>query len=921
MSVTWDLVVLTAGSEQQAEAFRAEVHRRRESGLCPAALRVLVVADPPHVRIGSGGATLRALAACSPSDARVLILHAGGSGRRLPEDALTGRLFAPLPNNGTVFDDLLVESAAWLPTLPPGVLVASGDVLLHFDPPPVFPPEGVHGVALPVAPALAAEHGAYVLGEAARVYGYLQKPSLDALRAAGGLSAGPQGEEFAAIDTGLLFFSPLVAASLRAVAAGIDWSHAPALDLYAQLTRLLTAQWAPGPTDPAALHHLAGVLRGVPFTASVAQGTFHHVPGSASPGAGVIDSVLGASSLGPGAAAIECLLPAGLRLQRGSVARGLHGLDAEVEIPEDTYVHQVAVRRPGAATAHAILVRAVADSPAAPLWFGRPIEERAAQLGLPLDQIWDSAERTLGAARLFPLGAPQEAWAAASWLLGSDSEYDLARWLAAPRVSLESAALCIDETETLAARVRRGQARWTATAVALAQDGADVRPMLDQAPGPNALRAVGDQLSSVALRAEASAEWPTAASRLFQAGLFYSRVDAAAARGARARSFELVAEAVRLGVQSSARPAPLAGPWPRQAVRVSASGRIDLGGGWSDTPPFCLDWGGTVLNAALLLDNERSIEARLRVIPEPLIRCRAEGSEAAYQTSAELWAPPGPGDRFAIARTVCQMSGLFPQHCDLTTTLQRLGGGLEFETAVRLPMGSGLGTSSILAAAVLQAFEALRGARLDPQPLSDRVLELEQRMSTGGGWQDQAGGIFPGLKLLSSGPGLVQRVRSRQILLTPARQAELESLLVIGWTGITRVAKGLLQEVVGRYLARETRAVEVLHSIKTLALEMAHAIENAEWDYLGQLLDRHWALNQVLDPNTTNAPIEEMLRAMRPYLRGAKLAGAGGGGFLLLLARDEASANHLRRLLNERFPGSRAYPWRLDAAGLCVEEA
>jgi len=194
-------------------------------------------------------------------------------------------------------------------------------------------------------------------------------------------------------------------------------------------------------------------------------------------------------------------------------------------------------------------------------------------------------------------------------------------------------------------------------------------------------------------------------------------------------------------------------------------------------------------------------------------------------------------------------------------------------------------------------------------------------MSTGGGWQDQAGGIFPGLKLLSSGPGLGQRVRSRQLQLTPARQAELEALLVIGWTGITRVAKGLLQEVVGRYLARETRAVEVLHSIKTLALEMAHAIENAEWDYLGQLLDRHWALNQVLDPNTTNAPIEEMLRAMRPHLRGAKLAGAGGGGFLLLLARDPASADHLRRLLNDRFPGSRAYPWRLDSAGLTVEEA
>jgi fucokinase len=171
------------------------------------------------------------------------------------------------------------------------------------------------------------------------------------------------------------------------------------------------------------------------------------------------------------------------------------------------------------------------------------------------------------------------------------------------------------------------------------------------------------------------------------------------------------------------------------------------------------------------------------------------------------------------------------------TALRLMGshipGGIEIKTDVDVPMGSGLGTSSILAATVLRALAEMSGESLDTQALSNRSMRLEQMMTTGGSWQDQAGGIFPGAKLVSSGPGLRQRLRVQPVGCSGEKEREFEERLILYFTGIRRIAKGLLQQVVGRYLARETATVQVLHSIKTLAMEMAYAMQEGDWDYRG----------------------------------------------------------------------------------------
>ena len=328
-----------------------------------------------------------------------------------------------------------------------------------------------------------------------------------------------------------------------------------------------------------------------------------------------------------------------------------------------------------------------------------------------------------------------------------------------------------------------------------------------------------------------------------------------------------------------------------------------------------------MLNVAVLLSGAHPIRASIRRISEPVVRCVSdgEGLEADYRSKEELLHPARSGDPFSIPRTALCMTGLFGQEGSFTRVLERLGGGIEIRSRVALPMGSGLGTSSILAATILRGLSEMLGVELNDQSLSEQVMSLEQRMTTGGGWQDQAGGIFPGAKLAVTGPGLQQRIRVQPLLWSPERQQEFEQLVVLYYTGIQRVARDLLRQVVGRYLARETACVQVLHSIKTLAMEMAHAMQEGEWAHLGALLTRHWELNKTLDPNTANAPINGLLEAARPFIHGAKLAGAGGGGFLMMVARDPRAAEELKALLRTQDPqGGSVHDWSIAREGMRV---
>ena len=942
-STYWDAVVLTASSERQAEMYRSEIQRRRLSGALPAGTIFQVVPDPGDRRVGSGGATIHALGALAHDiewwlSHKVLLVHSGGDSRRLPQYSPVGKLFGVLPSRTrpgettTVFDETLELSAAWAERIPNGLLVASGDVVLRFDASLVqWDRPGATGVAMRLDAETGSHHGVYVVGEQDRVYTFLQKPDLAAVKAAGGLFEDGR----VAVDIGLLRFDAELTAALSELSG---FRTMPAVDLYDQITRGLTGQWKPEPGAGLFWRELALILGPAKFHCSVVEGEFLHVgttrsfralaAGAAGAG-GVLDSVIGSEcKAGHECVILECDLAGPVSAGRGAILHGLTQIDGPVEVPEDTVVHQLPVKGSGT-EGWVIRAYGAEDDPKHPLgkatWFNRQMQETLQSLGISAAEVWSGEEeRTLWDARLFPVEAtPNEAWACARWMMGFASGYTVERWRNTARLSLAESAQCADGRLLAEARSQRLQGIWQNTAVELAESGADLRPLLANLPGLKPAAAAGRALCAKArkLRERGPEELTQAASLLAQAARLLTRAGYEREAGeSESLAFACIQDAVGAGAIEAAD--HTLGEWRHERVQVSAPPRIDLGGGWSDTPPFCFDWGGTVLNCALQIDGAYPIETEVRRIDEPLIRCISDGNGATveYRTAEQLNEASGPGSVFSIPRVALLLHGIPEAGQRLAQTLRRLGGGLEIRCGVQLPVGSGLGTSSILAATVIRALAVMSGRSLSDHALSDEVMRLEQRMTTGGGWQDQAGGIFPGAKLLITGPGLRQRIRVQPVLWSDARQAEFGRHMVLYNTGIQRVAKDLLRQVVSRYLVRETATVQVLHSIKTLATEMSYAMAEGDWRHLGALLDRHWRLNQILDPHTTNAPINAILERARPWIHGAKLAGAGGGGFLMLLARDEEAATALRReLAQDNAAHGAVVPFQLAPDGLRVQ--
>ena len=148
---------------------------------------------------------------------------------------------------------------------------------------------------------------------------------------------------------------------------------------------------------------------------------------------------------------------------------------------------------------------------------------------------------------------------------------------------------------------------------------------------------------------------------------------------------------------------------------------------------------------------------------------------------------------------------------DLQDILRRLGGGIYLSTQVYgVPKGSGLGTSSILSGACVKGIFRFLGLDAADDAIYDVVLGMEQIMSTGGGWQDQVGGITEGIKFITTKPGVEQHLRVEKIEMTEEAKRELKERFALIYTGQRRLARNLLRDVVGGYIGSRPGSVWAL---------------------------------------------------------------------------------------------------------------
>lgn len=364
--------------------------------------------------------------------------------------------------------------------------------------------------------------------------------------------------------------------------------------------------------------------------------------------------------------------------------------------------------------------------------------------------------------------------------------------------------------------------------------------------------------------------------------------------------------------------------WARSPVR------IDIAGGWTDTPPFCLMEGGNVINLAIELNGQPPLQTYIRPCREPHIVLRSIdlGAVEVVETYEQLADFMHVGSPFSIPKAALVLAGFQPgfsaeRHASLRDQLTAFGCGMELTLLSAIPAGSGLGTSSILAATVLGAVSDFCSLAWDKNEIGRRTLVLEQLLTTGGGWQDQYGGVHGGVKLLQTGRGFDQSPLVRWLPDDVYTQADCAGCHLLYYTGITRTAKSILAEIVRRMFLNSNKQLALLREMKAHTMAMYEALQRRDFRHTGLLMRETWRQNQALDSGTNPAEVKRLTDLVDDLCLGYKLPGAGGGGYLYMMAKDPEAAARIRQVLgaNRMNANARFVDMTLSKAGLQVSRS
>jgi galactokinase/mevalonate kinase-like predicted kinase len=347
--------------------------------------------------------------------------------------------------------------------------------------------------------------------------------------------------------------------------------------------------------------------------------------------------------------------------------------------------------------------------------------------------------------------------------------------------------------------------------------------------------------------------------------------------------------------------------WGRSPVR------LDLAGGWTDTPPHCIMEGGKVVNLSVELNGQLPLQVFARPLEEFRIVLRSIdlGEKIEIRTYEELERYDRVGGGFSISMAALVLAGFGPAFCrksyaGLAEQLKDFGCGIEMSLLAAIPKGSGLGTSSNLAATVLGTLNECCSLNWDRHDISYRTLILEQMLTTGGGWQDQYGGIFPGVKLLETAPGIIQKPSIKWLPDRLFTDPETRGMILLYYTGVTRVARDILSEIVKGMFLNSSTHLGIFAEMKEHARETFETMLRNDYPGLAARVAHSWELNQQLDEGTNPPVIREIISRVDDYLLGYKLLGAGGGGYLLMFAKSAEAALKAKQALVSDPPNQRA---------------
>jgi galactokinase/mevalonate kinase-like predicted kinase len=900
--------------------------------------------DPAGLKLGSGGGVAQLLAGAWGGEggdfdawlggAKRLAILAGGQSRRLPAYAAAGKVLMPVPlmrwAHGQRLDQTLLDMQAddysrILRNAPDSsrVLVASGDVFLKFpDSFPAIPEADIVGFGMMVSPETASDFGVFFSPRESpgEVSFFLQKPAPGKVRELAG------GHAYF-VDTGLWLLSRRAVGVLMArcgwTGASFQGGHAAAYELYAGLGPSLGTR--PSQPDPeisnlrvavvplagAEFYHF-GTTRQMIESLSALQ---NRMPGRADqndfwrkphPDMYVLNSDFAFSRRSPEHRMLwieNSALPEGFAPSHENAITGLPPGDWTFSLSPGQCVDCVPVGASGFAIRNYGFDDSFSGRLGSAVWMGAPAMDWFEHRGISLADAGLDAGTDIQEARLFAVvDDPDSGWI--TWLLdGTGADDGRKNWLAAPRFSARELGEKIhlgrlfQQRKELAARAAGSFWEHRASnpffridlenAASLFASGPRPDPVPDPAAG-NALNAMHEQAFAAAV-ARSRGRDGEASERM---------------------AFSILADRI---VGLCEKVAPRNSLIEDQILWARSPVRLDLAGGWSDTPPFCLKHGGAVVNLAVDLNGQAPVQVFVRTCRDRhiVIRSIDLGAQTVVRSFGDLEKYSDISEEFSLAKAAFCIAGFHPRFHktppkSLSALLDDFGGGIEVSLLAATPKGSGLGTSSVLAATLLAALGATGGLSWDHEDLCRRTLALEQMLTSGGGWQDQAGGIYHGIKFIESSPGLEQKLLVRWLPEQLLGPQTANRMALLYYTGITRVAKTILQEIVRGMLLNSHSHTDKLFAIRDHAAAAYQSIQRESWPSLCGVVKRSWDLNQALDKGTNPPEVAAIIGQVRDWTAGVKLLGAGGGGYMLLLAKDEDAGSRIRQRLASCPPNPRA---------------
>lgn len=321
-------------------------------------------------------------------------------------------------------------------------------------------------------------------------------------------------------------------------------------------------------------------------------------------------------------------------------------------------------------------------------------------------------------------------------------------------------------------------------------------------------------------------------------------------------------------------------------IRSRSPLRIGLAGGGTDVGSYSEAYNGAVLNATIALYAYASIEPTDdgKIVFNAVDRGLCEELPAVHELTTE--------EGLLLHR------GIYNR---IVKDYAKKPLGFRLTTYVDAPLGSGLGSSSSLVVAIVNAFAAWLKIPLGEYELARLAHDIERHdLSMAGGKQDHYAATFGGVNFMEFLAGdnvIINPLRVKERYLN-----ELEQCLLLYYTGTSRSSSQIIEQQAANVEQKNEKPIEAMHQLKDQAILMKEAVLKGELDRIGAILGSSWQHKKQMAKDISNPLIDEIYEtALEAGALGGKITGAGGGGFMCLYCPGQSRHDVMKRL--EEFEG------------------